>query len=404
MLALAHTQSLRKVELLLNVVQDLSLAKNLDEIMQIVRSAARELVDADGATFILKDGDKCYYADEDAISPLWKGKRFNSSICISGWVMQNRQSAVIKDIYVDDRIPADAYRPTFVKSLAVVPIRKKDPIAAIGTYWSSHHEVSSEQLQLLQALADSTSIAMENIQLVQNLESKIKERTAELESFSYSVSHDLKAPVRSIAGFAKILEEDFSDQIPTEATEHLNRIKKSAHQMNRLIDGLLDLARLSRLDVQLVEVNVSRLVEEISLQLEAEDPDRKASFTIKPGVKVVGDQRLLRVAVDNLLRNAWKFSKKTPMAYIEFGSYFSENGNVVCFVKDNGAGFDMSHAAHLFKAFHRLHTEQQFDGTGIGLATVARVMARHKGKIWAQAKAGEGAQFFLEFPNSLFIN
>jgi diguanylate cyclase (GGDEF)-like protein len=150
---------------LLDVIQKLSLAKDLETIMYIVRKAARKLVGADGATFVLRDENQCYYADEDAIAPLWKGKRFPMSICISGWVMEHRKPTVIKDIYVDPRIPTEAYRPTFVKSLAMVPIRTSNPIGAIGTYWADYYNPTEEQVSLLTALADSTSVAMENIQL-----------------------------------------------------------------------------------------------------------------------------------------------------------------------------------------------------------------------------------------------
>ncbi|ETO93447.1 diguanylate cyclase [Legionella oakridgensis] len=170
-----------QVEFLLNVVQKLSLAKDLETIMFIVRRAARYLTGADGATFVLRDGDQCYYADEDAIAPLWKGKRFPMKICISGWVMENRQSVMIEDIYSDPRIPADAYRPTFVKSLAMVPIRNVSPIGAIGTYWAENYLPTEEQLNLLKALADATSVAMENVQLHSQLEQGSKETSAQIE-------------------------------------------------------------------------------------------------------------------------------------------------------------------------------------------------------------------------------
>src|SRR5262245_7519347 len=145
---------------LVEVVQRLSLARDVATVQDIVRSAARRLTGADGATFVLLDGDRCYYADEDAIAPLWKGQRFPMSACISGWAMLHRQPAVIEDIYADDRIPHDAYRPTFVKSLVMVPIRTLDPIGAIGTYWATRHKPTAEEVGLLQALADSASIAM----------------------------------------------------------------------------------------------------------------------------------------------------------------------------------------------------------------------------------------------------
>lgn len=165
---------------LIQAVQELSMARSLDAVADIVRHAARELVGADGATFVLRDGGQCFYKDEDAISPLWKGQRFPLEACISGWAMLNRQAAVIEDIYQDARIPHAAYRPTFVKSLVMVPIRTLQPIGAIGTYWASQHRAAAEQVEMLQALADSTSVALENVQVYAELELRVEERTAQL--------------------------------------------------------------------------------------------------------------------------------------------------------------------------------------------------------------------------------
>jgi putative two-component system response regulator len=160
---------------LIETIQQLSLARSVAAIQAIVRHTARRLTGADGATFVLRDGDLCHYADEDAIAPLWKGQRFPMSACISGWVMLNRQAAIVPDIYADDRIPAEAYRPTFVKSLLMVPIRKLDPIGAIGNYWAEHHEPTDREMMLLQALADSTAMAMENVRMIAELEAARRE-------------------------------------------------------------------------------------------------------------------------------------------------------------------------------------------------------------------------------------
>ena len=200
--------SSQKYERLVSAVQELSLARDLDSVMKIVRVVARELTGADGATFILREKDLCFYADEDAISPLWKGNRFPIENCISGWVMKNRTPVAIADIYQDSRVPHDAYRPTFVKSLAVVPIRTINPLGAIGNYWATHHTPQEAELNLLRSLADTTAVALENIQVYQDLEQRVKDRTtqleevngklaasnAELETIAYSLSHDLRSP------------------------------------------------------------------------------------------------------------------------------------------------------------------------------------------------------------------
>jgi hypothetical protein len=149
--------------LLVDAVQELSAVKDLNAVVEIVKKAARQITQADGATFVLRDGDQCHYVDEDAIGPLWKGRRFPMEICISGWVMQNRQAAIIPDIFTDERIPQDAYRPTFVRSLAVVPIRSLDPIGAIGIYWRERNSPTPEAVRLLQSLADSTALAIEHL-------------------------------------------------------------------------------------------------------------------------------------------------------------------------------------------------------------------------------------------------
>ena len=154
-----------QLELLVSTVQRLSLARDVQAIQDLVKRAARHLANADGATFVLREGDVCHYVDEDAVSPLWKGRRFPLTACISGWVMLNRVPAVIEDVYADSRIPHDAYRPTFVRSLTMMPVRTLDPIAAIGVYWSRHHRSAPRELRMLEALSDSTSLAMENVQV-----------------------------------------------------------------------------------------------------------------------------------------------------------------------------------------------------------------------------------------------
>jgi putative two-component system response regulator len=175
LISFTPTASLHEEGELIAAVQRLSLARSVADVQAIVRSAARRLTDADGATFVLRDGDQCFYADEDAVAPLWKGRRFPLRDCISGWAMLNRRQVAISDIYADDRIPHDAYRPTFVRSLAMVPIRRLDPIGAIGNYWAEHHEPSGRELTLLQALADSTAMALENVRVLSELDGARRE-------------------------------------------------------------------------------------------------------------------------------------------------------------------------------------------------------------------------------------
>jgi diguanylate cyclase (GGDEF)-like protein len=183
----ATDRYVRGMERLVKAVQELSLARDLPTVQRVVRTTARELTGADGATFVLRDEGRCFYADEDAIAPLWKGKRFPMEACISGWVMQHRESVVIPDIYQDPRIPAEAYRPTFVKSLAMVPIRTLEPIGAIGNYWAHHYRPSERDVALLQALADTTAVAMENVQVYAELEQRVRDRTRDLEAANQEI-------------------------------------------------------------------------------------------------------------------------------------------------------------------------------------------------------------------------
>ena len=394
---------------LIAIVQRLSLSRDLPSIMDIVRRAARALVHADGATFVLRDGDRCFYAEEDAIAPLWKGQRFPLQACISGWAMLNRQPAIIEDIYLDSRIPHDAYRPTFVKSLVMTPIRTVAPIGAIGVYWATQHLATQEEIQLLQALADSTSIAIEAADVFANLERKVAERTAELdrrntelevlnkelEAFSYSVAHDLRSPLITIDGFTQVLLENTTEKLDEPNRKHLERISTAVRRAHRLINDLLGLSKIVRAPIHIVTVDLSRAAREILRTLLDSAPTRVAEFAIAEGVVVQGDSGLLRIVLENLLSNAWKFTSRQERTHIEFGSGVDRTGRTIYFVRDNGAGFDPRYAAKLFSPFQRLHSETQFPGTGIGLATVQRIIHRHGGEIWAESAVDCGAAFYF---------
>jgi signal transduction histidine kinase len=400
---------IRAMQELVLVVQRLSLARDLASIMEIVRHAARELVRADGATFVLRDGDLCYYAEEDAIGPLWKGQRFPLQACISGWAMLNRKAAAIEDIYLDPRIPHDAYRPTFVKSLVMTPIRTVAPVGAIGVYWATQHRATPEETRLLAALADSTSIAIEAADLFANLERKVAERTAEverrnteldllnkeLEAFSYSVAHDLRSPLITIDGFTQVLLENTADTLDEPNRKHLERISTAVRRMHRLINDLLGLSKIVRAPVNHETVDLSRLARDILQTLRDSAPTRVAELIVKDGMTVQGDPGLLRIALENLLSNAWKFTGRQERTRIEVGSGSDRTDRTVYYVRDNGAGFDPRYAAKLFSPFQRLHPETQFAGTGIGLATVQRIIHRHGGEVWAESAVDCGAGFYF---------
>ena len=222
---------------------------------------------------------------------------------------------------------------------------------------------------------------------------KLEGTNRELEAFSYSVSHDLRAPLRTIDGFSRILLEDYAEDLDEEARDYLGRVRAASVHMGRLIDDLLNLSRVTRSPLHRERVDLSALVAGIARELQDPRSEREVEFVIEEGVTAWGDARLLLVALENLLGNAWKFTGKTPGARIEFGVEHRPGG--AYYVRDNGAGFDMDYADKLFGAFQRLHGAKEFEGTGIGLATVQRIVHRHGGRVWAEGEVGRGAAFYF---------
>ncbi len=387
---------------LVAVVQQLSHVRTMEQVMEIVRHAARRLTGADGATFVLLEGDMCYYADEDAIQPLWKGQRFPTSNCIIGHVAIARKPIVIEDIYKDPRIPIEYYKPTFVKSMAVVPIRSNSPIGGIGNYWAKQHRPTEHEIELLQALANTTSMAIENVQLYASLEERVKDRTLqlqlanrELEAFSSSVSHDLRAPLCSIGGYTQLLEMELRSDHNNAIREHLGSIRAEVQRMSGLIEDLLRLAKFTRVEPKRGPIDLAEIARDLVSRLKTCWSDHRVLFRCPDHLAAQGDANLLRVVLDNLLSNAWKYSSKKATAVVELGVLDCPGKAPIYFVRDNGAGFDMRHAKNLFMPFQRLHTNEEFPGTGIGLATIHRIIQRHGGDIWAEAEPDQGATFFF---------
>ena len=239
-------------------------------------------------------------------------------------------------------------------------------------------------------------------ELNEDLERRVIERTAELtaankelEAFSYSVSHDLRAPLRGIDGFSQALMDRYSDQLEDKAKHYLSRIRAGTQRMGELIDDLLTLSRVTRTEMRRKEVDLSAIAIEIITELQQLEPAREVEFAIAPRLVVNGDPQLLRVVLENLLNNAWKFTSAKIQTKIEFNAILQADAKFAYFIRDNGAGFDMAYSNKLFGAFQRLHSTTQFPGTGIGLATVQRIINRHGGKVWAEGAVDQGATFYF---------
>ncbi len=244
--------------------------------------------------------------------------------------------------------------------------------------------------------------AEEKISLMNlDLERRVRERTSELEAsnreleaFSYSVAHDLRAPLRSIDGFNQALLEDYGQDLPADAKELLQRARQASQRMSQLIDDLLNLSRVARAEIRHQKVNLSDIASSIAAELHKAESERNVQWHIEPGIVVTGDDRLLRLVLENLLGNAFKFTRRKPVAEIHFGRRILD-GSRVLFVTDNGAGFNMQYASKLFGPFQRLHAATEYPGTGIGLATVHRILARHGGRIWPESTEGQGTTFYF---------
>ncbi len=315
------------------------------------------------------------------------------------------------------------------KTVDVMPVQQYDIPRAESEgggfdtrYWSVTHnpilDAKGRLIQLAQRVEDVTELlrlkrrgevltkrfdqmeteVMLRAREIKDANNQLAETNRALEAFSYTVSHDLHGPLRSMISFGEILLSDHKAALNAEGQEHLQGIMDAGRRMGLLVDGILNFARLSRQEIQRERIDLTGLAQALRKQLVSAERGRKVEFVIEPAMTAAGDPLLVDVVLQNLMSNAWKFTAKKDAAKIEVGQMAAENGETVFFVRDNGAGFDMQHAPKLFESFNRLHPDAEFAGTGIGLATAKKIIQLHEGRIWANSKPDEGTTFFFTLP------
>lgn len=359
------------------------------EILAVIRRSAREMTGADGVTFVQRHGDSLFCADEDAIAPLWKGRRFRAAECISGWVMTHRETVVIEDVFADPRIPDDAHEPTLVKSMAMVPVRQDNPVAAIGVYWAKRHLPSEQQVELLQVLADTTAMALDRLSLNETLRSQ--------EEMLRVVTHDMRNPLNTMAMAATLLGQSKEQgELADRVRKHAATIRRASSRMERLITDLADSAAIEAGVFSLRDGHCTassvldqvRDLEELALEhqhiLVVEHPKSDARLACAA-------DRLVQ-AIGNLVRNAVSHTPNGTRVRVGF-----ENGVgfVRFFVEDDGPGIPAEVAPTLFQRYARGSSKTH--GTGLGLFIVKGIVEAHGGTVDITTSPS-GTRFSLVLP------
>jgi signal transduction histidine kinase len=395
---------------LLDAVTGLASARDEVTVCAIVRKAARALTGADGVSFVLRQGNHCYYADEDAIAPLWKGRRFPMETCISGWAMLNKTFTVVPDIAVDERIPQDAYRPTFVKSLAMVPVRREDPIGAIGAYWARLHAATPDEIGVLQSLADAASLALHNVQLDWDLKEALRqERQARSsaeeasrlkDDFLALLSHELRTPLHVINNWLWQLKQSKDKSVGVLARA-LDVIERNTAVQSRLVDDLLDVSRAAAgklsIDSQLVDLGALCETAVGIAQPAAREKSITLELTSTGHPRVWGDPERLRQVLWNVLSNSIKFSAPGGHVALSVGR---DGSRAVIVIRDDGAGVAADFLPHMFDRFRQgeMGMTRRQGGLGLGLTIVRELMMLHGGTVTAESSGPQqGTTIRLEF-------
>jgi signal transduction histidine kinase len=377
--------------LLLDIARELSGARSQGEVAATIRRSARGLVGADGVTFVLREGDLVHYAEEDAISPLWVGRRFPAASCISGWAMTNRRTVLIEDVYADDRIPHDVYRPTFVKSLAMVPVRVDDPVAAIGAYWGTRHMPSGREVQLLESLAGLAAVALANASLYAELRSALRLRDELLDV----ASHELRTPLTAIRLQTEVIARALGDGAGGPVATATERITRNAQRLNALIERLLDVSRMqsARGVLARARVDLGDLAHRVAERLTV---GSDGGVTVDCHGSVVGHWDPMRVEqiLESLISNAIKFGAGRPVRIVleDAGS----EARVV--VHDQGIGIPADALCRIFERFERAVPDPSYTGFGLGLWIAREAAVAHRGRITVESEPGAGSRFTVLLP------
>jgi signal transduction histidine kinase len=386
---------------LLTAIRDLSFARDLPSITEVVRVAARDLTGADGVTFVLRVEGHCFYAAENAIGPLWQGRRFPLEQCISGWVMLHASPAIIEDIYQDPRIPHDAYRPTFVHSLAMVPVRREAPVAAIGMYWAAHHLATTEELGVAEMLADAVSLALSNVTLYEELQrakSAAEQASRAKDEWLSVVSHELRTPLNVVAGWVDALRR--GPELPIDRPRALETIARNATTAIGLVDEILDASKLTLGALQLTTAPVllADAARDAVDRLRPAAESRHISLTVDIGADhvVLGDRTRLGQVFWHLIGNAIKFTD--PGGRVGVAVRRNEN-DVQVVVTDTGRGMEPAVLGRLFGHFIQGDMSPTREKWGLGLAIARRLVELHGGTITAHSDGlGKGSTFVIQLP------
>lgn len=391
------------IAVLTETVDRLSTATTLPQVTAIVAEAVRALTGADGASFVLREDDECFYADESAIAPLWKGSRFPIDACVSGWSMLQRETVVIADIYADPRVPHDAYRPTFVTSLCLAPIRSSDPIGALGAYWAEGRVPEPEVVRQLEVLANSAAVALENLELRGAIARRSAERDQqaaradELDAAMHSLVHDLRGPLGAMMGFSELVADGTATDVSS-AAAYAHSALGAGQRMSDQIERMLAIYRITAAPLQRDDLDVSEVAEGIAADLLVQHRGRALEITIEPGLHASADPALVHLLLSNLFDNAVKYTSHNETSVIDLRGLASDDLYRTFALSDNGVGFDTSDPDSVFRPLTRLHDADEFPGTGLGLASVARIVALHGGAVSAAGSPGDGAVFTFSLP------